>query len=110
MFKILLSLIYTFHRPLTRSGDDDTWYSIFPVENEELVYSRWENAVIWDPENIKGPMPQPEILTLDPNDENVILAVPEDIDPSTIMTGKCFGILLIRNIRIRRTCPAYAPA
>ena len=35
-----------------------------------------------------GPMPQPEILTLDPNNENVILAVPEDIDPSTIMTGQ----------------------
>lgn len=29
---------------------DDTWYSIFPVENEELVYSKWEDEVIWDAE------------------------------------------------------------
>jgi transcription initiation factor TFIID subunit 1 len=27
---------------------DETWYSIFPVENEELVYSKWEEEVIWD--------------------------------------------------------------
>jgi len=24
---------------------DDTWYSIFPVENEELVYGVWEEEV-----------------------------------------------------------------
>ena len=23
------------------SREDDTWYSIFPVENEDLVYGRW---------------------------------------------------------------------
>lgn len=27
---------------------DDTWYSIFPVENEELVNGCWEDEVIWD--------------------------------------------------------------
>ena len=25
-----------------------TWYSIFPVENEQLIYERWEDKVIWD--------------------------------------------------------------
>ena len=26
----------------------DQWFSIFPVENEDLLYSRWEDDIIWD--------------------------------------------------------------
>jgi len=26
------------------------WYSIFPVENSELVYGNWEDKIIWDAE------------------------------------------------------------
>ena len=26
------------------------WYSIFPVENPELLYGRWEDNIIWDSE------------------------------------------------------------
>ncbi|XP_070491239.1 transcription initiation factor TFIID subunit 1 [Chironomus tepperi] len=62
---------------------DDTWYSIFPVENEELVYSKWEDEVIWDAEAVDK-VPKPKVLTLDPNDENIILGIPDDIDPSKI--------------------------
>lgn len=62
---------------------DDTWYSIFPVENEELVYSKWEDEVIWDSEAMSK-IPKPKVLTLDPNDENIILGIPDDIDPATI--------------------------
>lgn len=62
---------------------DDTWYSIFPVENEELVYGLWEEEVIWDTENMKK-IPKPKILTLDPNDENIVLGIPEDIDPALL--------------------------
>lgn len=51
---------------------DDTWYSIFPVENEELVYGTWEDEVIWDADAMNN-IPRPKILTLDPNDENIIL-------------------------------------
>ncbi|XP_047488468.1 transcription initiation factor TFIID subunit 1-like isoform X2 [Penaeus chinensis] len=65
---------------------DDTWYSIFPVENEELVYGRWEDNIIWDPENMDN-IPEPTVLTLDPNDENIILGIPEDVDPSTLAQG-----------------------
>ncbi len=25
-----------------------TWYSLFPIENEELVYGKWEDNIIWD--------------------------------------------------------------
>uniref|UniRef100_A0A146L8G5 Transcription initiation factor TFIID subunit 1 n=5 Tax=Lygus hesperus TaxID=30085 RepID=A0A146L8G5_LYGHE len=60
---------------------DDTWYSIFPVENEELVYGTWEDEVIWDPESMTA-IPKPKILTLDPNDENIILGIPNDVDPA----------------------------
>ncbi|XP_068631569.1 transcription initiation factor TFIID subunit 1 [Battus philenor] len=64
-------------------GEDNTWYSIFPVENEELVYGTWEDEVIWDAENMPT-IPKPKILTLDPNDENIILGIPDDVDPSKI--------------------------
>ncbi|XP_045771429.1 transcription initiation factor TFIID subunit 1 isoform X2 [Maniola jurtina] len=64
-------------------GEDNTWYSIFPVENEELVYGTWEDEVIWDAENMTK-IPKPKILTLDPNDENIILGIPDDVDPSKI--------------------------
>lgn len=63
---------------------DDTWYSIFPVENEELIYSKWEDEVIWDAEAMDK-IPTPKVLTLDPNDENIILGIPDDIDPSKIV-------------------------
>ncbi|XP_053594523.1 transcription initiation factor TFIID subunit 1 [Microplitis demolitor] len=62
---------------------DDTWYSIFPVENEELVYGLWEDEVIWDAKNMKK-IPKPKILTLDPNDENIVLGIPDDIDPALL--------------------------
>ncbi|KAK7072813.1 Transcription initiation factor TFIID subunit 1 [Halocaridina rubra] len=65
---------------------DDTWYSIFPVENEELVYGLWEDNIIWDPENMDT-IPEPTVLTLDPNDENIILGIPEDVDPATLSQG-----------------------
>ncbi|KAI8436012.1 hypothetical protein MSG28_004148, partial [Choristoneura fumiferana] len=57
--------------------------AIFPVENEELVYGTWEEEVIWDAENMPK-IPKPKILTLDPNDENIILGIPDDVDPSKI--------------------------
>ncbi|XP_065160409.1 transcription initiation factor TFIID subunit 1 isoform X2 [Atheta coriaria] len=66
---------------------DDTWYSIFPVENEDLVYGLWENDVIWDAEKMTS-IPKPSILTLDPNDENIILGIPDDIDPSKQIAGQ----------------------
>jgi len=60
---------------------DDTWYSIFPVETSELVYGRWEDDVIWDADEMEE-IPQPRILALDPNDENIVLCIPDDVDPS----------------------------
>ncbi|XP_064556533.1 transcription initiation factor TFIID subunit 1 isoform X4 [Drosophila montana] len=64
-------------------AQDDTWYSLFPVENEELIYHKWEDEVIWDAQQMNK-VPKPKVLTLDPNDENIILGIPDDIDPSKI--------------------------
>ncbi|XP_053671796.1 transcription initiation factor TFIID subunit 1 [Anopheles nili] len=63
---------------------EDAWYSIFPVENDELVYNKWEDDVIWDAEAVTK-FPKPKVLTLDANDENIILCIPDDIDPSKIV-------------------------
>lgn len=57
----------------------DTWHSIFPIENEALIYGRWEDDVIWDAQAMDY-IPQPSVLTLDPNDEHLILEIPEDRD------------------------------
>ncbi|XP_071504650.1 transcription initiation factor TFIID subunit 1-like [Diadema antillarum] len=59
---------------------ESTWYSIFPADNEELVYKRWEDDIIWDHEAMDK-IPAPPVLRLDPNDENIILRIPEDMDP-----------------------------
>ncbi|XP_076843772.1 transcription initiation factor TFIID subunit 1 isoform X1 [Brachyhypopomus gauderio] len=57
--------------------DDSPWYSIFPIDNEELVYGRWEDHIIWDDQNMDRFL-TPPILTLDPNDENIILEIPDE--------------------------------
>ena len=57
---------------------NDEGYSIFPIENEELVYGTWEDEIIWDPDAV-AKIPKPKILTLDRNDENIILDIPVDI-------------------------------
>ncbi|KAH3835031.1 hypothetical protein DPMN_108369 [Dreissena polymorpha] len=44
--------------------------------NRELIYGNWEDDIIWDA----------EVLTIDPNDENIILSIPEDKDPNTTET------------------------
>ncbi|XP_038063067.1 transcription initiation factor TFIID subunit 1-like [Patiria miniata] len=58
-----------------------SWYSIFPVDNEELVYHKWEDDIIWDHEKMDR-IPSPLVMKLDPNDENIILGIPEDPDPN----------------------------
>ena len=44
---------------------------------------RWEDEVIWDTDNMPKPL-KPSIVSLDPNDENIIIAIPDDIDPDTL--------------------------
>ena len=44
---------------------------------------RWEDEVIWDHEKMPVKL-QPRMVSMDPNDDNIILGIPEDIDPSTL--------------------------
>ncbi|XP_041357029.1 transcription initiation factor TFIID subunit 1-like isoform X3 [Gigantopelta aegis] len=62
---------------MSDSGSTNKWYSIFPIENESLIYGRWEDDIIWDAQNMDR-IPSPPVLTLDPNDENIILEIPAD--------------------------------
>ena len=39
--------------------------------------------MIWDSENMPRKL-QPKMVSLDPNDDNIILGIPDDIDPSTL--------------------------
>ncbi|KAB5515398.1 hypothetical protein PHYPO_G00249880 [Pangasianodon hypophthalmus] len=61
---------------------DAPWYSIFPIDNEELVYGRWEDNIIWDDQNMDRLL-CPPVLILDPNDENIILEIPSEKEERT---------------------------
>lgn len=62
--------------------DDRPWFSIFPIDNEELVYGRWEDNIIWDDEAMDRVL-DPPVLMLDPNDENIILEIPDEKEEAT---------------------------
>lgn len=66
----------------TTDESDSTWYSIFPVENEDLVYGAWENDVIWSSDDLPKNIQPSRLLTLDPNDDNIIFEIPEDVPNS----------------------------
>ena len=51
--------------------------SIFPIDNYELVYGEWEKEIIWDDQNMER-IPSPTVFRFDPNDENIILGLPEE--------------------------------
>lgn len=62
--------------------EDMSWHSIFPIDNEELVYGRWEDNIIWDDQEMDHLL-SPPVLTLDPNDENIILEIPDEKEEIT---------------------------
>ncbi|KAI4897502.1 hypothetical protein NFI96_032212, partial [Prochilodus magdalenae] len=70
------------HDHLVSHEDDNPWYSIFPIDNEDLVYGRWEDNIIWDDQNMDRLL-APPVLTLDPNDENIILEIPDEKEERT---------------------------
>ncbi|GLH03339.1 Transcription initiation factor TFIID subunit 1 [Gryllus bimaculatus] len=68
------------HDQTTSDNQEHPWYSIFPIENEELVKGIWEDEVIWDPENMPR-IPEPKIPTWDANDPNLNFMNPEEVNP-----------------------------
>uniref|UniRef100_A0A8C4SNE0 Transcription initiation factor TFIID subunit 1 n=1 Tax=Erpetoichthys calabaricus TaxID=27687 RepID=A0A8C4SNE0_ERPCA len=67
---------------LSTLEDDRPWFSIFPIDSEELVYGRWEDNIIWDDQAMDEIL-LPPVLTLDPNDENIILEIPDEKEEMT---------------------------
>ncbi|XP_032993539.1 transcription initiation factor TFIID subunit 1-like [Lacerta agilis] len=61
------------------------WYSIFPIENEELIHGHWEDNIIWDHEAMETVL-TPPVLTLDPDDENIVLEIPEQEEEGMLNT------------------------
>ncbi|CAF0755218.1 unnamed protein product [Didymodactylos carnosus] len=55
------------------------WYSIFPIDNYDLMYGDWEKDIIIDPEEMERVRDPPELI-LDENDEHLILEVPTDLN------------------------------
>ncbi len=70
-----------------RSGTKCFWYSLLDIENQELTHGAWEDEVIWDSEAMPR-IPTPKVLTLDPNDENLIWEIPEDNPPDLQPTNE----------------------
>uniref|UniRef100_A0AAF5PPD9 Bromodomain containing protein n=1 Tax=Wuchereria bancrofti TaxID=6293 RepID=A0AAF5PPD9_WUCBA len=52
-------------------------HSLFPMENYDLLYTKWEDDVIWDSENMDH-IPEPKLLTLDYSDDPKLFGMPED--------------------------------
>uniref|UniRef100_A0A9J2P0D5 Bromo domain-containing protein n=1 Tax=Ascaris lumbricoides TaxID=6252 RepID=A0A9J2P0D5_ASCLU len=55
-------------------------HSIFPMDNYDLINTRWEDDIILDAENMDH-IPEPHILTLDYHDDPKIFGMPEDKAP-----------------------------
>ena len=67
------------------STDDDK--SIFPLDNYELIYGDWERKIIWDWENMDY-LPKPRDFKVNPNDEKLILHIPDDPEPRVELKAK----------------------
>lgn len=77
-----IELQHNFCRPVKYSSEDNSsgvWYSTFVLESGELIHGTWEDEIIWDSDAMPLVEKQ-KILILDPNDENIILSVPDDVD------------------------------
>ena len=69
--------------PIVQNGNtkpkSNQWNSIFPNENYDL-YNDWEKNIIIDIENdVKLEDLKPKEFLIDPNDDNLLLGVPEDV-------------------------------
>lgn len=63
------------------SSDSGPHQSMFPIENYELAYYRWEDDIIWDTEAMEQ-IPAPTLPLIDPNDSNFIIGIPEEPPPT----------------------------
>lgn len=58
-------------------GEQSPQKSLFPIDNYQLVYGRWEDDVIWNSQAVEQ-IPTPSLAQIDPNDPNFIIGIPEE--------------------------------
>lgn len=82
------SFASAFSRPLSNTevtgataGDPSPHKSLFPVDNYELAYCRWEDDIILDSDAVQQ-IPAPSLPQIDPNDPNFIIGIPEEPPPA----------------------------
>ena len=63
------------------AGDPAPTNPMFPVDNYELTYGRWEDNIIWDCDAVDH-IPSPTLPRVDPNDSNFIIGIPEEPPPT----------------------------
>lgn len=63
------------------ASDPGPSHSMFPIENYEVVYGRWEDDIIWDCDAVER-IPSPTLPRVDPNDSNFIIGIPEEPPPT----------------------------
>ena len=68
----------------TATEDTGLQTSLFPIDNYDLIYRRWEDDVIF-PDNSVVNMPQPILPQIDPNDPNFIIGIP--VEPPPVVSG-----------------------
>ena len=61
-------------------SDPTAQKSLFPIDNYELAYYRWEDDIIWDSDSVQQ-IPAPSLPQIDPNDPNFIIGIPEEPPP-----------------------------
>ena len=61
--------------------------SIFPIDNYELIYGDWERKIIWDSQNMDY-LPRPRDFKVNPNDDKLILNLPDDPEPRVELKAK----------------------
>lgn len=67
--------------------------SLFPIDNYDLIYSRWEDDIIYGDNSVLK-IPQPSLPQIDPNDPNMIIGIP--IEPPPILPGDKDGRKVLR--------------
>lgn len=65
------------------------------------MYGRWEDNIIWDDQEMDH-MLMPPVLTLDPNDENIILGT---FKITTVLVDKCATYVFIFKSQILTVTP-----
>ena len=67
--------------------DEEKKKSIFPIDNYELIYGDWERKIIWDSQNMDY-LPKPRDFKVNPNDDKLILNLPDDPEPRVELKAK----------------------